>query len=878
MPRLSRLPKRGVGYHGETMHKRDGVTVLDCDRCPELCASRTNIVNGRGPRRAKVAFVGLGPGQTEDAKAQPFIGPAGQTARNWLIAAGFRPEKDVYFINATRCIGPKTKEGKEREPTADEVRNCRPFLMDELEWVDPDLIVPAGGIALETLYNEAKFTGGRVMSITRLRGAVLWQEELGKKMVPILHPASAFHVWANEKYGIADLKKAYREAEHPDEFRDGLGKYQVCLDVDSIESLADLVEREATRLSLDTETTSLDWQTGNVLCVGISWEPGTAFVIPIRGEGGVERWSEPDYQRVLAALRRIFENNIPKIGQNIRFDQLFLLHDLGIDVQNIAFDTMLAYHLFHEEEGHSLDTMCNLFTDMGDYGREAAEYKTHMVDCPLPILWKYQGADADCTLRVAIVLDEMFDEHPKLRKLFDELTMPLSVATMHMEERGVLVDREKADKLVETYDRLVAVEKKKLYALSDVPPKFNYRSHPQKSKLLFDVLGLPESGILTEKAREPSTGKEALESIGVEKHPIMPILIRLNGLEQIMKTFLEGAKPEEREKHKKGLLNKISLVDGRLHTGYRVDGTDTGRLSHSPNIANVVGDGKTKAVEAAPIREIFIAPPGRVLLSADSSQIELRGLAYIAEDEKLIRLLEGGADVHDFVARKLFNVPAGTSVTKEQRRIAKTFNFGLGYGMTEVALARRLNCSKERARELLAMYMSIVEKLDDYFERQRRAVKYHGVIYNIFGRRRQFHGVQTMKHFGGYKKQMGHIYRTSYNFPVQSSASDIHSRATIRLDQDAWLRDNEAWLVASIHDSVMIEVAIEKAVEVAVYVQKLMQDTAYEVTAAVGRPWIVPVDVEWGPAWETVTHHLTQRTEVHTGTKDKCDKCERAAA
>lgn len=857
------------------MYRRDGVAVLDCDRCPELCRSRTQIVNGRGPQHAKVAFVGLGPGQKEDIRGEPFIGPAGETACNWLTAAGFNPKKDVYFVNATRCIGPTNKEGKEREPTAEEVRNCRSFLIDELEWVDPDIIVPAGGIALETLYNEAKFPGGKNLPITRLRGAVLWQEELGKKMVPILHPASAFHVWVNEKYGIADLKKAYREAQTPGEFKDGLGTYQVCLDVESIEALADLVEREAARLAFDTETTSLDWQTGHVLCVGISWEPGTAFIIPVRGLGAEEMWSEPDKKRVIAALRRILESDIPKIGQNGNFDRLFLKHDLGIIVRNYAFDTMLAYHLFNEEEGHSLETMCNLFTDMGDYGREAAEYKTHMADCPLNTLWKYQGADADCTLRVAITLDEMFDEHPKLRRLFEELTMPLSVATMHMEERGVLVDRERADKLVETYDELVAVEKEKLYALPDVPEKFNYRSHPQKSKLLFDVLGLPESGILTEKSREPSTGKEALEIIGVDKHPIMPILIRINGLEQIMKTFLKGAKPEEREKNKKGLLNRISFVDNRLHTGYRVDGTETGRLSASPNIQNIAGEGKS--AEGAPIREIFIAPPGRVLLNADHSQIELRGLAYIAEDERLIRLLESGADVHDFVARKLFDIPDGTPVTKEQRRIAKTFNFGLGYGMTEVVLARRLSCTKERARELLDMYMGIVEKLDDYFARQRRAVKNRGVIYNIFDRRRVFWGVQTMRHFGGYKKQMGHIYRTSYNFPVQSSASDIHSRATIRIDQDEWLRDNEAWLVASIHDSVMIEVDIEKAAEVAAYVQKLMQDSAYEVTAAVGRPWIVPVDVEWGPAWETVTHHLG-KSGAHEGTKDKCDACSRMAA
>ena len=172
------------------------------------------------------------------------------------------------------------------------------------------------------------------------------------------------------------------------------------------------------------------------------------------------------------------------------------------------------------------------------------------------------------------------------------------------------------------------------------------------------------------------------------------------------------------------------------------------------------------------------------------------------------------------------------------------------------------------------MYFGIVKKLPDYFAKQRRAVRNRHEVFNIFGRRRLFWGVETMKHFGGYRRQMGHVYRESYNFPVQSSASDVHSLATIRLDQDVWLRDNGVMLVASIHDSVMLEVDIDKAEEVARYIQKVMQDTAYEETARVGRPWIVPVDAEWGPAWEDISHHLTQSESVHEGAPDKCQVCE----
>lgn len=830
------------------METVDGVRVTACDLCPELAESRQNIVNGIGRQHAKVVVVGQAPGREEDKRAVPFIGPAGKTLKNWLRAAGFHPERDVYYANATRCIGPKDKNGKERDPSDKEIANCRDYLLDEIEWVDPSIIVPAGGIALQTLYEK--------VGITQLRGAVLWNSELGKKMVPILHPASAFHVWSNEKYGIADLTKALREAQKPDKMPQGLGTYQACLDVESVEHLADLVEREAGVLSFDTETTSLDWQTGNVLCVGVSWHPGTAFAVPVLGQHEKEVWTPEEKKRVIAALRRIFENNIPKIAQNGKFDLLFLKHNLGIEVENFTFDTMLAYHLFHEEVGHALETLCNLYTNMGDYGRDAREYKQEMALCPTGKLWKYQCADADCTLRVALILDEMLDADPKLRWIFENITMPMSTATMHMEENGVLVDGEKAEKLVETYDTLVGVELAKLHAIPGVPEKLNHRADAQVRTLLFDTLGLSKSDILTDKSREPSVKKEALEEIGVDTHPIIPILIRVKGLEQIMKMYLKGAIPEKREegKYKKGLLSRISKIDYRLHTGYRVDGTETGRLSASPNIQNIAGEGKSE--EGAPIREIFIAPPGRVLLLADFSQIELRGLAYIAEDERLIDVLEGGTDVHDFVARELFDVPDGVDVTKEERRKAKTFNFGLGYGMTKVAIAKRLGCSEERAQELLDMYFDIIEKLPDYFAKQRRAIKNRGITHNIFGRRRFFYGVKTMQHFRGYRRQMGHIYREAYNFPVQSSASDIHSLATIAVDQDTWLRDNEVWLVASIHDSVMIECDAEIALEVARHLQELMSRTALEVTARIGRPWVVPVDVEWGPRWEVLTHKL----------------------
>src|SRR5574341_190020 len=167
---------------------RDGLNVLECNRCPRLCGSRQNIVNGRGPKNPKVILVGQAPGREEDAKNRAFIGPAGQTVQMWFEKAGLDPVEDVYYVNATRCIAPLDAEGKEDTPTSQEIENCREFLIDEIRALDPEIVIPAGNIALETLYGREK--------ITEMRGSVLWSDELESRMIPILHPASAFHTYS----------------------------------------------------------------------------------------------------------------------------------------------------------------------------------------------------------------------------------------------------------------------------------------------------------------------------------------------------------------------------------------------------------------------------------------------------------------------------------------------------------------------------------------------------------------------------------------------------------------------------------------------------------------------------------------------------------
>ncbi len=859
----------------------DGTKVIACNLCPKLCESRTRIVNGRGPKKARIAIIGDHPGEIEDERGIPFLGAHGQTLKRWLEKLGVDPSSEVYYDYAVRC---KPKEGKNL--TDKEIRNCRAYLIANLEVMQPDIIVAAGNNACKALLPAEVSKQG----ITKIRGHVFWDEQLQRKIIPMFSPSSVLFEFANEPLCMHDLRKALKEGKKPTKKPEGLGEYIPLLDVDDVERIcAEMAQGDV--LVFDTETShnreltcaqagdkgGLDIRNADVLCIGFTNEVGKAYIVPIVGQHYRQIWSKSEYKRVIKALRRMFKSDVPKVGQNGKFD-IHMLRRLGIKVNEYTFDTMLAFALIQESISHGLETLRSLFTTMPFYDGEIydeTQGKKHMELGREDVLWKYCGADVDCTLRVAKELIRLLEEEGEdVEWVFYNITMPLSHALRRVEERGVAIDMELADSLVDDAELLIKEMEKKVLAL--VPKgweNFNYNSWQQKQKLLYDVLKLPLPPIIVESAKRcqackkprtqhwyhTSTDKEAIKTL-VGKHPIVAPLATLTQLITLRKTFLLGEDGEG-----SGLLHNVA-DDHRIHTSYRVDGTETGRISSSPNLQNIPkGDKDDRPEIYYLLRKLFIGGPGKGLLEADYSNLELRIFAYVANEKAMIERFEANDDFHLFVAKYILypnldpDMPdkEWKNVHSDKRDEAKTFNFGLAYGLTLYGLMQKFNWTEKKAQQMIDRYFSFLGALRKYYRKRDRDINERGFVEDALGRRRHFHGVHTMKHFQGYKRHLGHMRREAYNMPIQGTGSDLLSLATIEIDADPWFEEHECFIVLTVHDSVTLEAPTELLMECAHRVKKIMDDVPRKYF-----DWYIPAEVKIGPRWSDWDYFIDMTGKV----------------
>jgi len=846
---------------------RDGRKVRECNLCEKLCESRTQIVNGYGPKHARIAFIAEAPGEVEDDRGRPLIGPAGVTARNWLVKVGLNPERDVYFDNAVKC-----RPEDNRTPSAKEIRNCNEHLFAALEEIQPDIIVAAGNSAIDALLPAAVAAEG----ITKVRGHVFWNEQLRRKIIPMFHPSAAFHDFGVEIFCLADLRKAVKEAKHPTQMPPGLGDYKTLLTVEEVEAECERLEK-SDLLCFDTETThpvnvecsvagdkgGLDWRTAQILCVGLTDEVGKAWVVPLYGKNFRQIWNPSEYKRVIKALMRLLASDVPKVAQNGKFD-IHMLREHGITVNAFFFDTMLAYSFIHESASHALEPMRSMFTTMPFYDTivyEQTDGKKHMEWAEEADLHIYCGADVDCTLRIAKELDKLLDEEgDAVRWVFENVSMPGQAVASEIERHGVLIDMGLADHIIEETDRLIATTEVAFFsALPEQYHDVSLTSPPQLKRLLYVDLKLPMPPVLTDKGavckvcrdREnqhwfhTSTNKDAIKELE-DVHPCVKPLQTITQLHTLKKTFLLGE-----EGKRSGLLHHVGS-DGRIHTAYRCDGAESGRWSSSPNLQNIPKEKDERPEVYQLIRKLFIAPPGRKLVEVDSSQIELRILAYIAGETEMIEKFERGDDFHLFTARHLLYKDTDPhlsdkewrDVHEDKRGNAKVFNFGVPYGLTPWGIAQRFHVAEERAVDMINEFMGYFTHVRDYFRKSDRDLKRRAKRLNALGRARHFFGIKTMTHFGGYKRMLGHMKREAYNYPIQSTAADVLTLSLIAINEDPWFEDHDSFIVLTVHDSVTIECPEEYAEAVARRVQKIFAATGREYLA-----WYLPAEAKCGQRW-----------------------------
>jgi DNA polymerase-1 len=579
--------------------------------------------------------------------------------------------------------------------------------------------------------------------------------------------------------------------------------YELVLDTAALQRWV-AAARDADLVSVDTETTSLDYMKARLVGVSLAIEPGRAAYIPVAHDylGAPDQLSEAE---VLGALRELLESPAhAKVGQNLKYDRSVLLNH-GIELRGIVFDTMLeSYVLDSVGSRHDMDSLALKHLDYraipyeevaGKGAKQIGFSQVKVEDAT-----RYAAEDADITLRLHRKLWPQLQAQPALERVFREIEMPLVPVLSRLERQGALVDAKLlAQQSRELGERMLEVEAS-AHSLAGGP--FNLGSPKQLQEILFERLGLPQIG--KTPTGQPSTAEPVLAELA-EQYELPRVILEYRSLSKLKSTYTDR------------LPEQINPATGRVHTSYQQAVTATGRLSSTdPNLQNI----PVRTAEGRRIRQAFVAPAGWRIVAADYSQIELRIMAHLSGDPGLIDAFAKGHDVHRATAAEVFGVELA-AVSDLQRRSAKAINFGLIYGMSAFGLAKQLAVGRGEAQAYIDRYFTRYPGVQAYMERVRTEAGTRGYVETIFGRRLYLPDIRSRN-----PSVRQAAERTAINAPMQGSAADIIKRAMITLDD--WLLGSSApaRMVMQVHDELVLEVREDALDEVCARVRSLMSGAA----------------------------------------------------
>lgn len=584
------------------------------------------------------------------------------------------------------------------------------------------------------------------------------------------------------------------------------------------EFLSELANQTA--FAVDTETTSLRAVDADVVGYAFSWEAGTGWYLPVRGDHG--RVLDPG--RVAEALRPILENEATlKVGQNLKYD-IVVLERAGLRLGGPLFDTMVAAALLHpERRTNNMDDLARdllglrtmPISDLIGKGKE----QRSMLEVALEPLTRYAAEDADVTWRLYQHLAERLEgADDDMTRLFQDVEMPLVRVLASMERDGVALDAELLRRYEATLREKIDALRERLFEAAG--GAFNPDSPKQLGEVLFDRLGFR---VVKRTKTARSTDAEVLDTLASETdHPLPGLLLEYRELTKLLGTYVQP------------LPSFLASSTGRLHASFHQTGAATGRLSSSdPNIQNI----PIRTDAGREIRRAFRARDDEnLLLTADYSQVELRMLAHFSGDEELARAFHEGLDIHAYVASQIFSVPL-ERVTTEQRRVAKTVNFGIIYGQSAFGLARTLRIPQADAAAFIEAYKATYVGLDRFLRACVREAEEHGYVRTILGRRRAIDEVRSRNRN---QRLLGE--RLAINTVIQGSAADLIKVAMVRLHQR--LRDvgGTARLLIQVHDELVLEAPADQADET-------LATTVEIMTTALPLRVPLKVDAAMGPNW-----------------------------
>ena len=586
--------------------------------------------------------------------------------------------------------------------------------------------------------------------------------------------------------------------------------------VDNKEKMAILAEKLLAQnfFSLDTETTGIDPITAELVGMSFSFAENQAFYVPVPA-------NREEALTIVNIFKPAFENpDSLKIGQNIKYD-LIMLANYGVTLKGKMFDTMIAHYVLQPELRHGMDYLAEIYLKyetikieelIGAKGKKQG----NMRDLAPEAVYKYACEDADVTLKLKQVLENELEKNG-VKKLFEEIEMPLVPVLAYMERNGVRIDTEALKETSRHFTARMNQIEEEVHQLAGM--EFNIASPKQVGEVLFDRLKIVEKAKKT-KTGQYVTSEEVLESLR-GKHEIVGKILEHRGLKKLLGTYIDA------------LPQLINPATGRIHTSFNQTVTATGRLSSSnPNLQNI----PIRNEDGKEIRKAFIPDEGCEFFSADYSQIELRIMAHLSNDPHMIEAFQKDQDIHAATAAKIYKVKL-EEVTREQRSKAKTANFGIIYGISVFGLAERLNVDRKEAKALIDGYFENYPNVKAYMDQSIQEAREKGYIETIFKRKRYLPDINSKN-----AVVRGYAERNAINAPIQGSAADIIKVAMIRIYQRFQEEGIHSKMILQVHDELNFSVLPEEKEKVQQIVISEME-TAYKMKAP------LRADHGWGHNW-----------------------------
>ena len=564
------------------------------------------------------------------------------------------------------------------------------------------------------------------------------------------------------------------------------GDYETVLDWDAFDRWMQKIHA-ADLVAIDTETTSLDYMSAQIVGLSVAVKAGEAAYIPVAHDypGAPDQLPRDE---VLAKMKSFLEDaNADKVGHHLKYDAHVLARH-GIHLAGMRFDSMLeSYVLNSVATRHDMNSVTRLylgretihFEDVAGKGAKQLTFNQVDIEMAAP----YAAEDADITLQLHQTLSQRLSEIDSLRRIYEEIEQPLVPVLLQIEETGVLIDRQMLTRQSGELAQKMHSLEKQAHELAGGP--FNLGSPKQLQQILFEKLELPV--IRKTPKGQPSTAEDVLVELA-DEYDLPRVIIEYRSVSKLKSTYTDK------------LPLQIAASTGRVHTSYHQAIAATGRLSSTdPNLQNI----PIRTAEGRRIRQAFIAPENYLLLAADYSQIELRIMAHLSADAGLLKAFAADRDVHQATAAEVFAMSLD-AVTPDQRRSAKAINFGLMYGMSAFGLAKQLGISRGQAQEYVDLYFDRYPGVKAYMDNIRETAREQGFVETVFGRRLYLPEINAKN-----VNRRQYAERTAINAPMQGTAADIIKRAMIEVQ--AWLDADQAdgRMIMQVHDELVFEVAAD---------------------------------------------------------------------